>query len=344
MSQPLLERSDSGSSGATWRSRLLLLLRILVALVLIIIIFRVIDFSSVGNTIAKADLRWGVLILVLALADRYIMACKWAGLLRAQGTVFSDWEAFKVYMSSTFIGTVLPTSVGSDVYRAVRAKLAGHQMNVITASIVLERVLGMLAVTLLSLCGLAAISGKPNTHFGTLLGAVAILTAALLIAIRLSIDPKMYALITQFFDRFRHLKPVRIFMDLHSAYMTFSRSRVVFGSFFALTFLEQMLNALLTYLGSLALGLNTPYIFYLALVPLSRFVTLLPISLGGIGVTEGAYVFALSLAGISAVDALSLAVLMRLIGWAMLVPEGLFFFYDSVKLKQAKREERTVPR
>jgi uncharacterized protein (TIRG00374 family) len=338
--QPPVQK-ETGHSKATWRARLPLLLRILVAIVLVVIIFKVIDFSSVGNAIVHADLRWGILVLALALADRYLMAFKWAALLRSQGTPYSDWEAFKVYMSATFLGTVLPTSVGSDVYRAVRATLGGHQMNVITASIVLERVLGMLAVALLSLSGLALLIGHLDERFRALFGVVAIFTALLLIAIRVSVDAKTYVLITKLIGKLQRFKPVRIFMDLHSAYMAFSRNRVALGSFFALTFLEQVVNALLTYMGSQALGFDVPLIYFLALVPLSRFVTLLPISLGGIGVTEGAYVFALSLAGMSAVDALSLAVFMRLIGWVMLIPSGMVFLYDSIKFK---REGRTATR
>lgn len=341
MNQQLPDQKDTTRTGTRWKSGLLLLLRILVAVVLVIIIFQAIDFGRVSSAIAKTDLRWGILVVALALADRYIMAFKWAALLRSQGTPYGNWEAFKVYMSATFVGNVLPTSVGSDVYRAVRATLGGRQMNVITASIVLERVLGMLAVALLLLCGLAALANHPDDRFRTLLAAAAVFTVLLVVAIRLSVDSKTYGLIVRLLGKAQRFKPVRIFMDLHSAYVAFSRDRVVLASFFALTFLEQVVNALLTYMGSQALGFDVPLIYFIALIPLSRFVTLLPISLGGIGVTEGTYVFTLSLAGMPAVDALALAVFMRLVGWVMLVPSGLVFLYDSVRFK---REESAATR
>jgi uncharacterized protein (TIRG00374 family) len=341
LSQETPQQNDRGEAKGGWKSKLPLILRVGVAVVLVGIILKMIDFRSVGYAIVNADPRWSILVVALALADRYLMAFKWAALLRSQGTPYGNWEAFKVYMSATFLGTVLPTSVGSDVYRAVRATLGGHEMNVITASIVLERVLGMLAVAMLSLCGLALLAGQLDPQFRVLLGIVVIFTLALLIAVRVSVDSRTFQLINKVAERFKRFKPARLIMDFHSAYVKFSHDRVVLGSFFALTFLEQVLNALFTYLGSQALGYHVPLIYFLALVPLSRFVTLLPISLGGIGVTEGAYVFAFALAGLSAPDALALAVYMRLVGWVILIPAGLVFLYDSIRFK---REGRTATR
>ena len=304
---------------------------------MVFIIFRTIDFNSVGEMIARADLRWVVVIVVLAIADRYLMAYKWAVMLRAQGVEISNLEAFRVYMSSTFVGVVLPTSVGNDVYRAVRATLGGRQMKVVTTSIVLERVLGMLAVTLLSLVGLAILAiQQPDARFDTLLAAVITFAIVILILLRLSIHPKTYATITGFIEKYRRFKPVSIFMDLHGAYMEYSRQGSVLGAFFALSVVEQSLSCFIPYLSSRALGLDTPLIFFLTLIPLSRFITLLPISIGGIGVTEGTYVFVFMLAGMTDVQALSVAVFVRLIGWVMLLPTGAVFLYDSIKFKRQR--------
>src|SRR6266508_2398829 len=103
MRRELVSQNQDQTKGkvkSVWRSRLLLLARLGVAIGLVIVILNVIDFNSVEKTLAGTDVRWIIVIMPIALFDRYLMAYKWAMLLRAQDIPFSVWEAFRAYMSS----------------------------------------------------------------------------------------------------------------------------------------------------------------------------------------------------------------------------------------------------
>jgi uncharacterized protein (TIRG00374 family) len=218
----------------------------------------------------------------------------------------------------------------------MRTKLGGPKMNVVTASIVLERVLGILALTILAFIGMGILSLEPHAQIRTLFLAVATFLAFALLGVAVSLHPRTYALITHRLARFEHIKPVRLFMKFHSAYMDMSSHRKVLVMFVLLSTVEQAVGGVMTWIAAMALGFTTPLIYFVALLPLSRFVTLLPISLGGIGVTEGVYVVTFALANLSPTDALSLALLMRAVGLIMLVPSGLLFLYDSIHFKRAR--------
>ena len=327
---------ESRPTGSPIRNKLSLLLRIGVAVILIVVILRWIDFDTVVKTIAGANIELVLLLFPLALFDRSLMAYKWAKLLRTRGDVITNWEAFKIYMSSTFVGTVLPTGVGSDVFRAVRTTMGGPKMNVVTASIVLERILGLLGMSTLALVGLGILAEDPNGQIRTLFYAVAVFYVVLVIGLALSVHPSTYALITHWLARFEHFKPIRLFTKFHTAYAEMSRHSKVLIVFVLLSVVEQGVGGIMTWVAAEALGFTTPPIYFLALLPLSRFITLLPISIGGIGITEGTYVFVFALAGLSPADSLSLALLMRVMSWIMLVPEGLIFLYDSARFKRTK--------
>lgn len=58
--------------------------------------------------------------------------------------------------------------------------------------------------------------------------------------------------------------------------------------------------------------IDVPFAFYLFVIPLVYLATVLPISLGGIGVREGVLVWFLSIAGVSASEAVLLAFLVYL--------------------------------
>ena len=94
------------------------------------------------------------LTVVLYLLDRLSMAHKWNILLRARNCRLSLWAAFRIYLASGFVGYVIPASVGSDVFRAARLSLGGRSLSRVSATIVLERVLGLLAILTLSCVGL----------------------------------------------------------------------------------------------------------------------------------------------------------------------------------------------
>jgi len=63
------------------------------------------------------------------------------------------------------------------------------------------------------------------------------------------------------------------------------------------------------YLLALGIGLNVPFWFFLLCVPTTNFFAAMPITLNGLGIREGAYIFLFSLAGIGKPDAVALGLL-----------------------------------
>ena len=142
---------------APGRRKWSLFLRAAVTLALIVLILRWVDSRAVLATLARADPGWLACIAALALADRYLMSYKWALLLRGRDVAMSNGEAFRIYLASVFAGTFLPTGVGSDIYRVVRTAANGRRLDTITASVVIERVIGLLAVLVVALIGLGIV-------------------------------------------------------------------------------------------------------------------------------------------------------------------------------------------
>jgi uncharacterized membrane protein YbhN (UPF0104 family) len=92
----------------------------------------------------------------------------------------------------------------------------------------------------------------------------------------------------------------------------------------------------MNYSAAKAMDLPVTIIYFIALIPLSTILLLLPLSIGAIGIQEGGYIFLFTLAGLTASESLSISLLMRSIGWMLLIPGGAVFMYDSVRLKQLK--------
>lgn len=76
-----------------------------------------------------------------------------------------------------------------------------------------------------------------------------------------------------------------------------------------LSILLQTLVVIVNIFNGLALHLEIPIAFYFLLIPLVAVATMIPVSLNGLGVREGAFVFFLAQVGVPEAQALSLALL-----------------------------------
>jgi len=246
---------------------------------------------------------------------------------------FTNAEAYRIYLASVFAGTFLPTGVGADVFRAFRATTSGRSADEVTASIVVERVIGLLAVTVIALIGLGALVRLGEVGFRELYYLTCVLLLVIMIGLSISILTPTFHVVKRLLSPFEKYKLVRMYIDFHGAYIEFSRHWKTMLFFFLLTVLEQGVLIMMNFWCAQALGFSITLVYFVAIVPLSSLVVKLPISIGGIGVVEGSYILLFALAGLSATESVSLSFVMRVIGWAVLVPCGLVFLYDSARLK-----------
>jgi uncharacterized protein (TIRG00374 family) len=320
------------------RHRRSVFVRVGIAVAFVLMILRWVDFRAVLATINNSDRRYVLLVLALAILDRYLMAHKWNLLLRAKGIGFSNAEAFKIYIAAGFVGTFLPTGVGADIFRAIRTTTGGRKIDMMTASIVVERVIGILAVVVLALAGLGlVVSSTEKSQFRSLYYSTWMFLVLLLIGLFLSINKRTFTKMKHHLSRFQTCKLWRVFLNFHGAYVELSRHRDVLLVFFVLSVLEQGVQSLILFYSAKALGFSVSVIYFVAISPLSVLATTLPISISSIGVLEGAYLFLFGMGGLSATDSLALSLFTRIIGWMLLVPCGLVFLYDSMSVEQLRQ-------
>jgi uncharacterized protein (TIRG00374 family) len=315
-----------GSIEAPRRKKRALILRGAVAVILI----------AVMETFRQTDLRWLAALFGLALLDRFFMSAKWVLLLRGRGIRISQGEAFRIYLASAFVGTFLPTGVGGDIYRVIRTANEKRRMATVTASVVIERALGFLAVVVLAFIGLQILMASGEVDFRKFYYATGGVLLVLAAGFFLSIHSRTVDLITRLLSPLARFKPVRLLLKLHAAYSEFGQQRKILLVFFLLTVGERFVQVLMVYLSARTLGMQTAVVYLVALVPLSDFVSLLPISLGGLGVNEGALMILLSHAGMTHEQSLSVALLLRAVGWINLILYGLVFMSETVRVGRPK--------
>ena len=302
-----------------------------------VIVALLVRFLDLHATLAAFDDLEPVAIaltVILFLLDRFSMAYKWNLLLRARGCWLSHWAAFRIYLASGFVGYVIPASVGSDVFRAARLTLAGRSVSSVSATIVLERVLGLLAILTLSFVGLVFVVLHGRGDLLPLLGAVLAALCVGTVLTGMSMSRRLYQMLRRATQRFSGNKIVKMLHALHNEYVSLSKGVRPPLVFFSLSIVNQLIQVLLFVPVLVSLGVEVDPFALVAVLPLSKaFVQLMPVP-AGIGVAEGSQVVALSLAHVAPAEALAVALVLRAIDLTMLLPAGIAYAADVWHLRR----------
>lgn len=227
-------------------------------------------------------------VIAIQTADRVLMALKWHQLLRVLDGRLARWDAIRIYYESTFIGFALPLGgLGPDIVRFVRLRSRGLDPHVTLASMVMERLNGIVATLALIVVGLAILAQlapQPSLrNFAVLTAIVAGIAAA--VSAALIFHPA--------FGRWlRRLElPVAIesgrFAKYAEAARAYSARRPTLALNLGLSMIEQTAPVFTLWVVSHALGAPLPWIVCLAVAPVAVVIQRLPLTYAGLGLREG---------------------------------------------------------
>lgn len=287
---------------------------------------------------ALAEVRPGyvLLLVAVAIADRALMAYKWLVLVRARGIVLPFGKGFALYCVASFWGQVLPMTVGGDVVRLWLTTRLTQGFDTLAASIAMERLLGFVGALLATLVGLVILGEIVDlgADLARLWWAALAIVVAGIGAFGLSLSVRLYeAVYAALPDALRTSKIVQRVQQLHAAYLDYRRHGRALRAFFALTLLEQAAPIVFVWLSARALGLELDLLVAAAVVPLATLITRVPISLAGIGIFEGAFMLLLPLGGVAAAQAVSMALLDRVVQIVAMAPWWLHYALRSGSFK-----------
>lgn len=278
------------------------------ALALLALLLRQQDWNAFWQ--ALKQISWGSLGLVigLMLASRLAVSVRWHVLLRSGGVNIAWVQTVRITFAGLFLSNFLPTTIGGDVARLAGALRLGYDRAVSLASLVVDRLVGMagMGMAALSLTGYLPllapqvqewlnVGGMPA---GVMAGAWVGKTGARL---RHGFQ-RLWQALTLWLHHPRGLLAALAFTWVHML--------CTFG----------ILWALLRELGE-----PLPFWLVAGLWAVTYFITLVPVSVNGLGVQELSITFLFTtLGGVSAAAGLTLALFMRLLPMLASLPGALF--------------------
>jgi hypothetical protein len=253
---------------------------------------------------------WLGIAAVLTLAGIILSALRWQKVLDALEIRTRLPRLMSHYMAGQFVSNVLPTTIGGDVLRVSRLSRDTGESPGTFASVVLERLTGWLVLPLITIVGFAVNPGLRHLGtatrialclaFGTLMLLVAVLAAAG--------SPRLGG-------RFATKEGWRRFVGaVHLGVDRLRSHPAAAANVLAAGFAYQLALVLAAVAAAQALGLQPAGLTaLLAFFPAVLIAQVLPISMAGLGVREGAFVLFLTPLGVAQQDAIALGLLLYLL-------------------------------
>lgn len=248
---------------------------------------------------------WRILVAVLlTLISRVAVARRWHVLLRSGGVEASWMQSLRLTFAGLFANNFLPTTVGGDVARMAGALQMGFDAAVSAASLVMDRIVGLVGFAFTLPIGLQYLAAANVPAAGSLPAAA--------LAAQSSWTGRMWNRVTKIWARL--LKAVRLWVSQPRAMLT------------ALAFTFVHMACLFATLYLLLEGMNDalPFWTVAGLQSLVYIVTLIPISISGWGLQEFSVSYAFTvLGGVDSANSLVLALMLRTLYILVSLPGAL---------------------
>ena len=252
--------------------------------------------------LAAGQIAWWrfALAIILVIISRFAVAGRWHMLMHSAGTGISPRQSIRLTFAMLFSSNFLPTTIGGDVVRLAGAIRLGFDQAISLASLVADRLVGMTGMAMALPFGIPAFIQHLSSAPTTSLAAFAWLHP---------LTEKIHHFLQE------TLKALQIWLK---------QPKALLGAL-GFTWVHMLCTFGIVSLLLSGMGEHISFWPVMGLWSATYFVTLLPISINGLGVEELVMAFFfVTFGGISQSSGLTLALLMRILKVLASLPGALF--------------------
>ncbi|MFQ6000036.1 MAG: lysylphosphatidylglycerol synthase transmembrane domain-containing protein [Anaerolineae bacterium] len=283
------------------RHRLFNLLRIVISLGLLAFLLAKVGLRETWESLQGANIGYLLTVFLLYLLSMVLRSYRWRIFLNAQGVRVSLPKLVSLYLIGVFFNLVLPSGFGGDVVRVYELSQYSNRTASSITTVFMDRLSGFLALFAMATSALAFSYRLVPPEVGATI--ILIFLASLMGTGALFSHPL-----------WRRLKGLPLLSSLvqkggvKELYLSAqSYTLTPFARAISLSMAFNILLMIMNYLAALSFGVRISFWYFLLFIPIISFLLALPISLSGLGVREGAYIYLFSRVGVPPSSALAIS-------------------------------------
>lgn len=288
------------------KNLLLTAAKILVSAIILYVLFRNVNTGEFWATVVSVNPLTVIFVALLFATTQAVSTYRWRAILSKDVEV-PYTKLLSIYYIGMFFNNFLPTIVGGDIIKGYYIYKHTGRGDISLASIFMDRYSGLSAlivVTAIALIpGWSLIKGTGLPGFFVLLiGSYLAISLVLWVTFLHRWVMKILARI-HFYGINRKIETV------YEVLMSYKTHRDILVKIFICSAVVQVGVMVGYYVLSRGLGMDVPLGYFFLFIPLATVVSMLPVSLAGLGIREGAFVYLFAKAGSTQEQALTLSLM-----------------------------------
>ncbi|MDD5729593.1 MAG: lysylphosphatidylglycerol synthase transmembrane domain-containing protein [Candidatus Omnitrophica bacterium] len=284
-----------------------IIFRISISFVLLIFLFNQVDIKRLFSIMKSADLN--ILLLGFCIFSLNYIFCflRWEMLLKAVKVFLPFKRVVKSYSGGIFFSLFLPSTIGGDFVRTVDLAVHTKKPSQIMATVILDRLSGFIGLVTVAL--LALYFGRSFITDKSVITAMGIITLILVAILLVLFNDFLYWRINYFLKSYKKasnnnkaglIHRIReLLKETHSEIHHFRNNKKIILMNLGLSFIIQVISPLTFYFISLSLGIKLNVLYFFVFLTIIGAITLLPISIGGLGLRDAATIFFFAKVGVA---------------------------------------------
>lgn len=288
-------------------------LRIGISVFLLIFLFKQVDTKSLLDILKKADKLLLFFAFFISFFIYLFCFLRWKMLLNAIGINPLLSRLISSFAGGIFFNLFLPSTIGGDFVRTTDLAMHTKKTKEVVATVILDRLSGYIGMVGIAL--LALLFGRKLIQDKIIMQSIFVMAAILIFILLILFNKSLYSRINKLLHSPTGGKIRTTIESIHQEMHYFRNHKKIILHNLLLSFIIQTISPFATYIISLSLGLTVNIAYFFILLPIVGTITLLPISLGGLGLRDATVIYFFAKAGIGK----DLAFAMSLLGFSFIV-------------------------
>ncbi len=287
-----------------------IVLRIAISVVLLVFLFKFnhIDVHDVFGMIKSADKPLLAAAFFVFLLTYVVGFIRWYMLLWSAGIRLPVGRVIVSFSGGNFFSLFLPSTIGGDLTRSIDLGAHTKKPREIVATVFVDRLSGFVGLTLVALASLCLGWGFVKGYMFVLV-AIGVITGLLAVLLLVLFNRFLYDKINTYLSAPDAGRIREILQSLHHEIHIFRERTGIIIPNVLCSVIIQIIIPLSSFLIAYAMGVRINFTYFLIFLPIIGAVSMLPVSIGGLGLRENSTVLLFAHAGMDRHLALGMSLL-----------------------------------
>lgn len=307
------------------KGKIAALVKTSVTVLLFYYLFRKVDFEQFRQTLTGARIDILAIAFLTLWLGHYMCIFRWRMLMRPLMPIPSIGQLFGIYCIGLFFNLTFPSVVGGDVVKMYYAGKPSKLYAQSFAATFLDRDAGMLAMMIIA-CAATLIHRVevPGIHVSLIIWAS---SAAFIAANIFIFAPSLHRYLTAALHALRMSRLATKIDSVSNAFQIMGKNWSILVNSLIVSLINQIIVISVTWIMAQGLGLNVPPLYFLIFIPVITLISMIPISLNGMGLREYGFVSLFGAIGLAPSSCIALGLLSSAFIILSSLPGGVVYIF-----------------